>query len=482
MSYPTRSVEAMDDQVTLISRMPKALTHLADEPELAAAWEHQVTARKAEAKKITALLNYLGRLVAYYCEDPSVLRYQAKKAAVRDAATLLGVSEFTTGIMLEAAGFTRDHLPATWKAFSAGRIDMLRLRKIAEAGCELELHLVPHIDEAAAEKAATGRSISEFQRWLSRYIAEVDYEAYGRLCSAKRKDRYVRFLHGADGMSHIDARLPTVEAAAIQKRLTITARRQGSKPQHVSPQVPEHSGTSADVSHQTHASETSTPDAGADEDHTDRRTLVQREADLFSAWLRTGDTPEEGAAPVEAKIMIMIPEATLAGTGEEPATAADRSWRLPADQTRALAHHPEAQHHWYYGSTRRNLDEADVDVLSVTSTGRYPPARLRDSLIFRDGVCRAKGCSVPAERCDLDHQTPWDAGGETSAANLWALCRRHHRLKSHGFLPPPSPESVRVSPGQERASPETDGPAAGLPPALPPVDIMWAFHTFTLTA
>lgn len=455
----------MDDQGQFTSHMPQAVAHLSGEPELFAAWEYQVTARQAEAKKITAILDYQDRLIAYYCEDPSVLRYQAQKAAVRDAATLLGVSEFITGIMLEAAGFTRDHLPATWRAFTAGQIDMLRLRKIAEASCELEHHLVPHVDSAAAEKAATGRSISEFQRWLSRYIADVDYEAYGRLCSSKRKDRYIRFLHGADGMSHIDARLPTVEAAAIQKRLTITARRQHSRPQQNQPnQNPSHISTNE-----------------AD-DEADQRTLAQREADLFSAWLRTGDTPEDGAAALEAKIMIMIPEATLTGASEEPATAADRSWRLPAEQARALAGHPEAQHQWYSGRVRNNRDEADVDVLSVTYTGRYPPARLRDALIFRDGACRAKGCSVPAERCDLDHQTPWDAGGETSAANLWALCRRHHRLKSHGFHPPPAPDRGGRSPGQERAGPETNDSTEDPLPSLPPVDIIWAFHTFTLTA
>lgn len=460
VSYLTRNVEVMDDQGQFTSHMPQAVAHLADEPELAAAWEYQVAARKAEAKKIIAILDYRDRLVAYYCQDPSVLRYQAQKAAVRDAATLLGVSEFTTGITLEAAGFTRDHLPATWRAFTAGRIEMLRLRKIAEASSELEDHLVAHIDAAAAEKAATGRSISEFQRWLSRCIAQADYEAYKRLCASKRKDRCVRFLHGADGMSHIDARLPTIEAAAIQKRLTITARRQHGQAQLTS------QGTGA----------------GAEADQSDQPTLAQREADLFSAWLRTGDTPEEGAAAVDAKIMIMIPEATLTGREEEPATAADRSWRLPADQARALAHHPEAQHNWYSGHIRHDRDEADVDVLSVTYTGRYPPARLRDALIFRDGACRSRGCSVPAERCDLDHQLPWDAGGETSAANLWALCRRHHRLKSHGFLPPPAPDRGGGGPGQERAGPETNDSTADPLPSMPPVDIIWAFHTFTLTA
>ena len=135
--------------------------------------------------------------------------------------------------------------------------------------------------------------------------------------------------------------------------------------------------------------------------------------------------------------MIMIPEATLTGDSDEPAIAADRSWALPADQARDLAANHDAEHEWYQGQVRIQPSEADVDVLSVTYVGRYPPARLRDALTFRDGRCQTQGCTVPAERCDLDHQLPWDSGGKTNAKNLWALCRRHHRLKSHGFLHPP---------------------------------------------
>ncbi|WP_328821868.1 HNH endonuclease signature motif containing protein [Nesterenkonia haasae] len=59
--------------------------------------------------------------------------------------------------------------------------------------------------------------------------------------------------------------------------------------------------------------------------------------------------------------------------------------------------------------------------------------------MFRDGTCQAPGCTVAAQCCDIDHQHPWEAGGETTGENLWALCRRHHRMKSHGHLTPPPP-------------------------------------------
>ncbi|WP_425577194.1 HNH endonuclease signature motif containing protein [Nesterenkonia rhizosphaerae] len=134
---------------------------------------------------------------------------------------------------------------------------------------------------------------------------------------------------------------------------------------------------------------------------------------------------------------------------------ADRSWMIPAHQARHLAADPEAQHHWYQGSTRRDDRNAEHDLLSARYIGRYPPTRLRDALIFRDGTCQAEGCAISAERCDIDHQTPWEQAGGTTASNLWALCRRHHRMKSHGFLRPPD------------GSPPDQGPPHHSPPASP---------------
>jgi hypothetical protein len=44
-------------------------------------------------------------------------------------------------------------------------------------------------------------------------------------------------------------------------------------------------------------------------------------------------------------------------------------------------------------------------------------------------------CQRPARCCDLDHIVPYDPDGppgQTSTLNLALLCRRHHRLKTHG--------------------------------------------------
>ncbi len=94
------------------------------------------------------------------------------------------------------------------------------------------------------------------------------------------------------------------------------------------------------------------------------------------------------------------------------------------------------------------LDPVTRDVLSHEYVGRFCPDTLAVALAFRDGVCQAPGCMVPAERCDIDHRRPWPAG-PTTASNLGPLCRRHHIFKGHGVLrwsvgPPQAPPPAFV--------------------------------------
>ncbi|WP_044493274.1 HNH endonuclease signature motif containing protein [Nesterenkonia massiliensis] len=484
--------------------MPEHLRALAGEPELSAAWEQQVAARRAEAATITALLDYRQRTATHYAQEPLVTRSEADRAAVRDAARILGTSDRTATTVLNTTQDAKRLLPRTWGAFCEGLINLPRVRKTVDAATTSSLpdHVLRQLDQAAAEQAQR-RSLSEFHHWLTRYIASLDPEAYARACEKETQSRFVRFQHQSHGMSYLQAYIPTLEAAAIEKRLkaaargldqhtssgdTATEHRQadpgaaepgiahGNPGQGSPTAAPKdasgaHSSTTDGPTSDPQTSDPRTTDPRTTDPRTgDPRTLAQREADLLTAWLRDGRVYD---AAVDAKIMIMIPEATLTGDSDEPAMAADRSWMIPAHQARNLAADPEANHHWYQGHTRKDSRNAEYDLLSARYIGRYPPEHLRDALIFRDGTCQADGCTISAERCDIDHQTPWEHGGETTADNLWALCRRHHRMKSHGFLHPPDKQQPHnAGPKTEpEPEPEPPGPAPGHP-ARP--DFIWS--------
>jgi 5-methylcytosine-specific restriction endonuclease McrA len=63
-----------------------------------------------------------------------------------------------------------------------------------------------------------------------------------------------------------------------------------------------------------------------------------------------------------------------------------------------------------------------------------PPTWMHELVVLRDRTCVFPGCRIDARRCDLDHVVPFDdtgPPGQTSPANLAALCRRHHNAKTH---------------------------------------------------
>ena len=76
----------------------------------------------------------------------------------------------------------------------------------------------------------------------------------------------------------------------------------------------------------------------------------------------------------------------------------------------------------------------------MSAPGYAVPDRIRDHVILRDRTCVFPWCTRPARGCDLDHVVAYDhtadaegrpQPGPTSTENLAALCRFHHRLKTH---------------------------------------------------
>jgi hypothetical protein len=60
-----------------------------------------------------------------------------------------------------------------------------------------------------------------------------------------------------------------------------------------------------------------------------------------------------------------------------------------------------------------------------------PSAALAEFVRMRDLYCRAPGCDVPSDRCDLDHTIPYPIG-PTHASNIKCLCRTNHLMKTFG--------------------------------------------------
>ena len=82
-----------------------------------------------------------------------------------------------------------------------------------------------------------------------------------------------------------------------------------------------------------------------------------------------------------------------------------------------------------------------IDLNAQLSTPAYEvPDRIREQVILRDRTCVFPWCTRPARGCDIDHVIAHDHDAEaegrpqpgpTQTDNLAALCRFHHRLKTH---------------------------------------------------
>ncbi|WP_231514531.1 HNH endonuclease signature motif containing protein [Mycobacterium sp. URHB0044] len=64
-----------------------------------------------------------------------------------------------------------------------------------------------------------------------------------------------------------------------------------------------------------------------------------------------------------------------------------------------------------------------------------PSAMLARFVRNRDLTCCFPNCGRAAERCDLDHSTPYGPGGLTHPGNIKCLCRKHHLLKTFWIGP-----------------------------------------------
>jgi hypothetical protein len=120
-----------------------------------------------------------------------------------------------------------------------------------------------------------------------------------------------------------------------------------------------------------------------------------------------------------------------------------------------------------------------IDMPSDDPEPRYQPsAGLAEFVRMRDMFCRAPGCDVPADRCDIDHTIPYPHG-PTHASNLKCLCRKNHLMKTfdgwHDVQLPdgtviwtsPSGRKYTTKPGSRLFFEKWDTTTADLPP--PPI-------------
>jgi hypothetical protein len=356
-----------------------------------------------------------------------------------DVATALRMSTGTAQIRIDVARTLVNHLPNVCSALAMGEISPAHATVIArESASAIRDGMGPaHIYsiEQSALAYAEFHSPTQVANKVRTTIAKLAPEPFEEIAERARDTRRVSCFREVDGLSTIVAILPAEDAQIVMKAIEnfihaqvaneyITLNAQGVRG----------AGRADAGVAGAGADGVGASDGAADADSANdsevqpgqHRSMDMKRADALTsiaAWSLQQSTVDVKLhrRPVTVNVTIDLP--TLLGLAENPGQLAGYG-AIPASVARALASD---------GKWQRFITDPQTGTLLDFGRESYePPQALVDFLIARDRTCRFPGCRQSAARADLDHAKSWESGGETSAANLGALCRRHHRLKTHG--------------------------------------------------
>lgn len=320
-----------------------------------------------------------------------------------ELAAALRITEYAAGGLMERASALVDRYPAAMDALLGARITDHHARVLVEilddTAPDIATVVLPRAVELAEELPA-----GLFRRALRALVEAADAQTLTERHEKSLAERYVRVDDARDGMAYLTAHLPAVEAHAIFDRLTraastITGRRA--------------TDTASDGA-------ASTPDS---------RTLDQVRADLLCDLLIDGTCDEHPKAvrDIRATVVVTVPALSLLDDDhatDEPATI-EGVGPIPIERARELC---GGSAQWM-----RVLTHPETGVVLSVGRKRYePPPELKRLVRWRAERCMAPGCTVPAARCEIDHNEAWHDGGHTCLDNHCPLCTGHHHVKHHG--------------------------------------------------
>lgn len=313
-----------------------------------------------------------------------------------DVATALRLSPTTAQNRIDVARVLVGHLPNTISALSTGEISVAHATVIArETATAIKNGLSPEsvfrVEQTAlahAEFHTPGQVASKVKTTIAK-LAPEDFE---EIVDRARDSRRVTFYPEADGMATVIAILPAEDAQTVMKSIeAYIVKRDGED-------AAEWSVLSADMK------------------RADALTAIASQALASMA-----NDVQPHRRPITISVAIDLP--TLLRLAENPGQLAGYG-AIPASVARRLA----ADGNWQ----RFVSDPTTGNLLDFGREKYTPPQELVDYLLARDRVCRFPGCRRTGQSSDIDHAQSWETGGETNPANLGLLCRRHHRMKTHG--------------------------------------------------
>ncbi len=308
----------------------------------------------------------------------------------------LGLSDNAGTGLIQQSLELRQRLPKTWARLHAGGVQAWRVRRIADRTLHQKPDVAAALDDLVAPIAhkigaiTLDRLINETKMRL--HPAETEEEQVAALDS-----RHVKLFSDIthEGVATIEIRADLKDALDFDRTVSELAAILG--------------------------------DLGYAEDLNVRRSLAigiladpQAAADLLA-----GDADAVSRISKRKNIHLFVHLTPDTFTGENPFVRLDRNGGIPFLE-RSIRN--------WCGRTDTHLTITPViDLNDTIAVGQYEiPDRLKNQINHRDLTCVFPHCHRPATKSDHDHIRPYDEDGPTDTNNLAALCRRHHRVKTHG--------------------------------------------------
>ena len=382
-------------------------------------------------------------LVAHESDRP-VREYAAVdpwELARSELAVALRIHINRAGAMVDLAIELVERCPAILEEIESGRIDERTASVMV--GC-LRGVTDDELCRAAAEIATrryvesldsgSRAGLGQLRRMMDRAVRQVDPDGVRRRRSEALHRRGVWIRRAPDGMAAVSATLSAAGAEILGERIDQMAgtgtwsRPGGAGPDHIKTgdgadeRSPDERRADALVDLATAGPNPADPPTTAmDDDPAPERTPESAD--------HPADHPASGPAERPAPSDPLRPHVTVIMTGDGRTEVFFR--RSGESSLAALT---------------VLLDKARGATFETVFTGRADadrgaefrysvPGWLERRIKLRDGTCRHPGCSVAADRCDVDHVVPYvkenpETGGLTVEWNLVCLCRTHHRLKT----------------------------------------------------
>ena len=417
-----------------------AVTYLQIHERCRCWWEAQQVPAMVAAAAIKPRIDEY-RVVIPLRDEVSVIKIQ--DVIREELSCALRVSASAMQGEIDMARLLMGPLAPTWRAWELGQITRRHVVVMVEAVGRLPGSLMGNDTERAEfavgceqfqqrvlTRAITG-TVADTRRAAKAAVLAIDSEGQARRRERAKGSRGVWVSPDVDGLSLLIATMATEDALAVMTQINACA--------HARQNTARANTARESAARDSAAGESAGPTVPA-------LCLGEHRVHALAALILGGDHAPVGsnvagsgaagsvAAPVKAHVNLTIDLATLLSlrdaTGDGiTAGQVDLAGDGPVCATvlRDLLTNPDC------AVTLRRLvtDPITGHLLDYGRRTYAIPQPLRDYITARDTTCRFPGCRRRSDLCQIDHAQPWNGGGETTPANLGALCTRHHQLKTH---------------------------------------------------